>query len=172
MAKRAIFFDRDGTLIHDVGYLSTLSSIKLLPGVPQALQKLTRLGYHFYVVTNQSGVARGIIDADFVTYANAAVAQQLQPFGIFIQGWLVCPHMPKDECQCRKPRLGLLQKIVDVDLSTSWMLGDKLSDAQFGINAGMRSILVNPNGVPGVLYTTVANMHDAAEVICANEADS
>ena len=167
--KKAAFFDRDGTLIYDAGYLDDISKIKVLPHVIDGLLQLQAEGFVLYVVTNQSGIGRNLFTHDFVGQTHEAMRNELLRYGIVIEKFLYCPHLKADDCCCRKPRLGLLEDIA-VNWSASWMLGDKISDVQFGLNAGMRALLVHPNGERGVLFQTVPDMQKAVEVICANKA--
>lgn len=167
-----MFLDRDGTLIEDMHYLQNNTKIKILPHVIDGLRRLQAEGFVLHVVTNQSGVARQLISNAFVNRTHEILRNQLHECGIVISSWLYCPHLPTADCRCRKPRIGLLADLTDIDWSASWMLGDKITDVQFGLNAGMRAILIHPKGERGVFYSTVPDMQKAVEVICANEADS
>lgn len=170
--SKAVFLDRDGTLIHDAHYLDNFSKIKILPHVIDGLLCLQAEGFVLHVVTNQSGIGRNLFTHDFVNQTHETLRNELLRHGVVFDKFLYCPHLKSDNCCCRKPRLGLLDDVKNVDWSASWMLGDKVSDVQFGLNAGMRSLLVNPNGERGVLFQTVPDMQKAVEVICANEAYS
>jgi D-glycero-D-manno-heptose 1,7-bisphosphate phosphatase len=170
--SKAIFLDRDGLLIHDVNYLRRLADLRVCDNVVPALQQLQQLGYLLFVVTNQSGIGRGLIKAEFVERTHEYLRDMFEAHGVKIAKWLYCPHLKSDGCTCRKPAIGLLSYVADVDFDRSWMLGDKLTDVVFGLNAGMQSILVNPHGVTGVFFKTVKTMQDAVEVIRADQANS
>lgn len=140
----AIFLDRDGTLIEDVGYLSECHQVKLLPGAAEAVQAFNRGGWTVIIVTNQSGVARGMFDEARIHEVQAHVQQVLNRNGAFIDAYYFCPHGPDAGCACRKPRPGMLLQAArehGIDLARSWMIGDKPSDVEAGRAAGCRTIL-------------------------------
>lgn len=143
--RPCIFFDRDGTLIEERHYLSDPEQVALLPGAAEAVRLARSHGYLAVVLTNQSGVGRGYFTLDDVRRVNARMAELLAAGGAAIDGIYVCPHAPEDHCDCRKPRTGLVQQAaheLDIDLTRSWMIGDKASDVELASNAGMRGILV------------------------------
>jgi D-glycero-D-manno-heptose 1,7-bisphosphate phosphatase len=142
-----VFLDRDGTLIEEVHYLSRLEDLAILPGVPDALQRLGRAGYLRVVVTNQSGIARGYFDRGFVEQTHAELRRLLRASGADLEGFYVCPHGPDaaTPCECRKPAPGLARRAVTelgVDLAASWVVGDRPADVALAHNAGCRSVLV------------------------------
>jgi D-glycero-D-manno-heptose 1,7-bisphosphate phosphatase len=149
--NKAIFIDKDGTLIHDVPYNVNPDRIVLYTGTIQALASLKELGYLVIVISNQSGVARGY----FEEHALEAVKERLGILlgDVGIDGFYYCPHHPHGtverytvECDCRKPQPGMIlqaAKDFQVDLSQSWMIGDILSDAEAGNRAGCKTILIN-----------------------------
>jgi D-glycero-D-manno-heptose 1,7-bisphosphate phosphatase len=147
MLKKAAFFDRDGTLIHDVGYLSCLDHISLLPAGLAAALRCQQQGYELFVVSNQSGIARGFFDIAFVQKTHITLDAMLQSHGIFIKEWYFCPHHPSEginkefikDCSCRKPKPGMLLQAAqehDLDLSRSLLFGDQESDLCAGRAAG------------------------------------
>jgi len=145
--SRAVFLDRDGTLIREVHFLSRLADMDILPGVGGALARLADLGFLRLMVTNQSGVARRYFDLDFVSRCHAELRRRLQREGADLEGIYVCPHHPKfgGACLCRKPATGLLQQAVQehgVELAQSWVVGDKAADILLGRNGGCRTALV------------------------------
>ena len=144
--QRAIFLDRDGTINEDPGYLSDPSQLKLFPGVANALARLKKAGYLLIVVSNQSGVARGLIDPKMLPQIHAQLDQLLEPSGARIDSYQLCLHHPNDHCACRKPEPKLLldsAQEFNIDLKKSYMVGDKFSDVEVGVRAGCRgSILV------------------------------
>ena len=146
-ARRAVFLDRDGTLIREVGYLSRLEDLEVLPGVASALRRLGEAGYLRLVVTNQSGVARGYFGADFVEQTHREFLRRLQAKGACVEGFYVCPHQPEHSgpCGCRKPNDGLVQRAArewGLDLGASWVVGDKEADVALARVAGCRAALV------------------------------
>lgn len=146
--KRAIFLDRDGTINVEKNYLIDPSELVLLPGVGEALRRGREAGYLLVVVTNQSGVARGYFTTSAVDALHDHLQQELRPYGVQIDAFYHCPHHPEHgagPCSCRKGEPGMLLQAAQehhIDLSASWMIGDKRSDIEAGNNAGCRSILV------------------------------
>ena len=152
MKRPAIFLDRDGTLIEDVGYPHRPEDLRLLPGVVPALQKLQALGFVLVVVTNQSGIARGYFSEDQMHAFHALLGQQLIQAGVRIEAFYHCPFHPEAsvaEYRCdsplRKPKPGMLLLAAEergLDLSVSFAIGDKKSDVLAGQAATCRTILV------------------------------
>lgn len=145
--NRAIFLDRDGTLNEEAEYLSDPAGLVLLPGAGEALKVLTDMGFLLVVVSNQSGVARGYFGIGEVEAVNERLAGLLRPYGVHFDLIAYCPHHPDHTgpCSCRKPEPGMLMdaaRKLDVDLSRSWMVGDKLADVEAGAAAGCRTALV------------------------------
>lgn len=150
--NRAVFLDRDGTINIEKEYLWRIEDFVFLDGAPEAIRRLNGAGYLVVVVTNQSGVARGYYSLDDVARLHAHVAEELARQGASVQGFYVCPHHPdeglgqyKVDCQCRKGRPGLLLQAagdLDIDLSRSFVVGDKISDVEAAENAGCMPILV------------------------------
>jgi D,D-heptose 1,7-bisphosphate phosphatase len=144
--RPAVFLDRDGTINWDPGYLSKPEQMRLLEGAGEALRELEVAGLERVVVSNQSGVARGLILAADLPKIHTRLNQLLKPFQTQLLHFELCQHAPQDRCACRKPSPKLLQNAASqlhLDLARSYMVGDKLSDVQAGKNAGVRaSILV------------------------------
>ena len=149
---KAVFLDRDGTIIKDANYLSDLSQIEILRGVPQALKRLKDAGFLLVVITNQSGVARGSFPESFVNKSNQKMNDMLSQDGPEIDAFYYCPHHPdygsekyKIDCDCRKPKSGMLSqaaKDLNIDLANSFMIGDSPRDTLSGKNVGCFSILL------------------------------
>ena len=150
--KKAIFLDRDGTINVDVGYLHQLEDLELFPWATDALRLLKRAGYTLVVVTNQSGIAHGLIDPGFVQICHDEMRRRLQRGGADLDALYYCAHHPRGsvpgwnvECRCRKPLPGMVedaQRDLGIDPKQSWVIGDKWLDVQLGEAVGARSILV------------------------------
>ena len=150
--KRAVFLDRDGTVNEQMGYINHLDRLVLLPGVGRAIRRLNHSGLAVVVVSNQSGVARGYFPNSLVNQVNREMRHRLAQTGAELDGIYYCPHHPRAEveeyrqsCNCRKPGSGLFEKAaaeLQLDLSRSYVVGDRSSDIKAGRNIGAKSILV------------------------------
>lgn len=141
--KRAIFLDRDGTVIEECGYLNDPERVKLLPGAAEALAALAADGWKLVVVSNQSGVGRGLISPSQMEDVQARFLEATRQHGVTIDATYICTHSPEDGCECRKPSPFLLQRAAEehaLDLAESWMIGDREGDILCGRNAGCRTI--------------------------------
>lgn len=140
--RKAIFVDRDGTLIEEVNFLSRIEDLKFFSFTKEAVHILKEKGYLLIVVTNQSGIGRGIYtEADMHVIHNEIQVRLSNS----VDGFYFCPHLPDEDCRCRKPGLGMIESACsdfDIDLSGSWMVGDKDLDVLTGHNAGIRTALV------------------------------
>jgi D-glycero-D-manno-heptose 1,7-bisphosphate phosphatase len=138
----AVFLDRDGTLIEEVNYLARAEDVRIFPCTAEAVRLLRDKGFLIIVLTNQSGIGRGI----YTEAAMHAVHKKIQTeLSGAIDGFYFCPHLPCDGCDCRKPGLGMINSALrdfEIDLERSWMVGDKKIDVETGKNAGIRSALV------------------------------
>ena len=148
----AIFLDRDGTINEEVGYMDRIEKLKLIPGAAEAIRLINAAGMKAVVVTNQSGVARGIFTESFVAEIHARLGEMLRAEGASLDGIYFCPHHPTEgrgdylrECECRKPAPELLLRAaaeLNLDLARSYMVGDTLKDIEAGARAGAQGILV------------------------------
>ena len=144
----AVFLDRDGTLNVEKDYLYRIEDWEWLPGVKEALRGLKQAGFLLVVITNQSGIGRGWYTEAAARELHGFVRQELLAEGVAMDGFYLCPHAPDapaGACGCRKPSPALLLRAAadfDIDLSRSWMVGDKVADVMAGRNAGCASILV------------------------------
>jgi len=144
----AVFFDRDGTLISDTGYISCPEDVRLLPGAVDLLKYLRKSGYLLVVVSNQSGVGRGLITELQAAQVHERFISLLAQQGVLLNGIFYCPHAPEIHCDCRKPLPGMLLKAaeqLDIDLARSYMIGDKPSDCEAGQAAGCNTFLLGPS---------------------------
>ncbi|AGC49530.1 HAD-IIIA family hydrolase [Lawsonia intracellularis] len=141
-----IFFDRDGTLIEDKHYLSNPRDLVLLPNVGLALEKLIKNGCHLFLVSNQSGVGRGLFTETSVLACHKELTRLLAGYGVFFTDALWCVHAPSENCDCRKPKLGMWKALSQkhrLTASETIMIGDKCDDISFGVKAEfLASILV------------------------------
>lgn len=184
MARPAIFLDRDGTIIEDRNYLSDPADVALLPGAADALRSLADEGFVLVLVSNQSGIARGLFDEDALRDVHARLEELLEEENVELEGSYYCPFLDGPEAkvaayrkdsELRKPKPGMILQAaeeLDIELSESWMIGDKLSDAQAGAAAGCWTILLTPT--PDDIDDeevdhVVADLRAAAETILADE---
>ena len=148
----AVFLDRDGTINIEKNYLHKIEDFEFVPRVPEAILRLNQAGYKVIIVTNQSGVARGYYDLDAVSVLHQHLQNRLSEVGAVIDAFYVCPHHPtagldefRIECDCRKGKPGMLlsaAREMHLDLASSIIVGDKLSDIEAGFAAGCTPYLV------------------------------
>jgi len=150
--NKAVFLDRDGTIVEDVGYLNDPADLKFIPGSIEAIKKLNQAGFKVVVITNQAGVARGLITENMLQTIDKTLHKWILSGDAHLDGLYYCPHHPehgsypyKQACECRKPHPGLLKKAerdLKIDLSKSFMVGDKSSDIEAGKTAGTKTVFV------------------------------
>lgn len=156
----AVFLDRDGTLNHDTGYVTTPEQLVLFPGVPEAIARLNQLGAMVLLVTNQSAIGRGMMTIEGLEAIHERLAELIRPHGARIDCIFFCPHHPQAGCGCRKPKAGLIDQAAHrfaLDLSQCYLVGDKRSDLEAAQTAS----------VPGVLVMTSSY---SADVVRARDA--
>lgn len=180
--QKAVFIDKDGTLIPDIPYNVNTGLITLEYGVIEGLQLLKFLQYKFFIITNQSGIARGYYDEQALTAVYHKLVSLLQPYKINLSGFYYCPHYKEGkneryavECTCRKPLPGLIMQAAaehNLHLQNSWMIGDILNDVEAGNRAGCRSVLIDNGNETEWLLTarrtpayTATSFLDAAQYI-------
>ncbi len=180
--RKCIFLDRDGTVNQEVGYLRRLSQIEILEGAAEGIRKWNENGFLVIIVSNQSGIARGYFSLETARQINAAIVQKLEHQGARIDDVYLCPHHEEGvlpeyaiRCTCRKPLPGLIWQARDryqIDLSQSYMIGDKESDLAAARNAGCRGILVltgygrkEVHKITEKPYYIAKNLDDAARMI-------
>ncbi len=150
MASHAVFLDRDGTLNEDPGYLGNPGKVKLFQDTGEALSILkNKLNFKLVVISNQSGIIRGLITKENVEAVNRRINELLVDYNVSIDAFYYCPYHPEfnteEECSCRKPSPEMVLKAADdlkIDLSISFFIGDSVSDIECGINSGVKTILV------------------------------
>ncbi|HET6427462.1 MAG TPA: HAD family hydrolase [Phycisphaerae bacterium] len=184
MGFTCVFLDRDNTIIDDPGYISDPGAVKLLPGVDLALKGLAQAGFKLVVVTNQAGIARGVLTEEDLGRIHEEMVHQLSERGVTLDGVYYCPFHPEGtvaefarESQDRKPQPGMLLRAaseLDLDLTHSWMVGDSPRDIEAGQRAGCRTVRVRGKGQPHPgdqtdedvqADFTVRNLVDAARTI-------
>jgi histidinol-phosphate phosphatase family protein len=149
--KRAVFLDRDGVIVCEVAYLRRPEQLRLLKGSAAGIAALRRAGFKVMMASNQSGVSRGYVSLATLHKIHARLKRLLAAEGAKLDAIYFCPHHPDDRCRCRKPLPGMLQAASrkhGLDLSRSFMIGDRTSDLMAGKNAGARAILVR-TGIGG-----------------------
>lgn len=150
--KRAVFIDRDGTISEEVGYINHASRFKLFPYAADALRRLNENGWLAIITTNQAGVARGYFTEEMIASVHQRMTEGLEQEGAKLDAIYYCAHHPslgeipyRLDCDCRKPKPGLISRAAldfDIDLSESWMVGDRYSDIEVARNAGVKSAFV------------------------------
>lgn len=146
-SRKAFFLDRDGTLIVDHGYIRRTEDIELFPDTISTLQELQTRGFLLVVVSNQSGIARGLITNEEARAVSETFCRILRENGIIIASARFCPHLPDAGCECRKPRPGMLLeagRALEIDFSQSYMVGDRRTDCEAGAAVGCTPVLLKP----------------------------
>jgi D-glycero-D-manno-heptose 1,7-bisphosphate phosphatase len=152
MVNRAIFVDRDGTINEDIGYVSRPEELKLYPFAAEAIRLANAAGFKLIIVTNQAGIARGLYSEEDLSAIHALMTEEFLRQGARVDAIYYCPHHPEIgdgkyrlACECRKPRPGLLKTAAldyGIDLSRSYVIGDKASDIELAANTGSKGVLV------------------------------
>ena len=186
--RRAVFLDKDGTLIENVHYNVDPELIRFTEGAEQGLISLYEAGYDLYVVTNQAGVAHGYFPESALEAVEKRIAAMFRNLGVYLAGFAYCPHSPEGSlpdytmtCACRKPEPGLILQTArerNIDLSRSWFVGDILSDVEAGRRAGCRTVLISSAEEPPDLLElpfvqqpdfVAGNLTEAALLILADQ---
>ena len=145
---KAVFLDRDGTINIDTGYIHKPETFCFTERAPEAIKQLNNAGYKVIVITNQSGIGRGLYLKQDVIAFHEHIDKELAKSDARIDAYFFCPHKPEDNCNCRKPKPELVfqaTKKFGISLSKSWFVGDKDSDVECAINAGVQPVLINSN---------------------------
>ena len=180
MTNKAIFLDRDNTLIEDPGYINHPDQVRLLDDAAEALIELKAMGYKLIIVSNQSAVARGIVSEQILGEIHGRLKQLLAEKNAYLDRIYYCPYHPdgviakyRKKSDCRKPSPGMLLAAadeMDIDLNQSWMIGNSSADVEAGLRAGCKTILINQSshqhehGEPNPDYKSV-NIKEAANII-------
>ncbi|MFQ5701290.1 MAG: D-glycero-alpha-D-manno-heptose-1,7-bisphosphate 7-phosphatase [Acidobacteriota bacterium] len=184
MRRRAIFLDRDGTISEEVGFVNHVDRFRLLPRSIEAVRRVNEAGFLAILITNQSGIARGLFDESLVETVHETLKQRLRDGGARLDAAYVCPHHPsagigpwRRRCDCRKPSPGLLHRAArehGLDLSSSYMIGDTVLDLETARAAGVTGVLVLTGYGKGELRFRVkqrglGSSHVAADLLEAVE---
>jgi len=172
--RPAVFLDRDGTMIRDVGYLSRRDELDWFPFTPDAIRLLGRAGFAVVVITNQGGIGLGRYPEQFVRDMHDEMAARLEAGGARVDGWYYCPHHPRAtidalrvDCECRKPAPGMALQAaldLDLDLARSFVVGDKLTDLGVAARIGGRGVLVRTGYGETTLVAAAGRVPEAAHV--------
>lgn len=152
IGQPAIFLDRDGTINEDIGYASHPDDLHIYSFAAEAIRLINDAGFKVIVVTNQSGIARGLYDEATLATIHEKLIRELEREGAHIDAVYYCPHHPRignqtyrQDCECRKPQTGMLEQAArehDINLAESFVIGDKASDINLATNAGAQGVLV------------------------------
>ncbi len=143
--RPAIFLDRDGTLNVEQGYITDPDAVALYPGVGETIHSLNSHGYPVVIISNQSAIGRRLLTEEQFDRVNMRLCDLLEQFEAHYDALYFCPHVPDVTCECRKPNPGLILQAacdLDIDIASSFFVGDKMSDIQAGAAAGCRTVLV------------------------------
>lgn len=173
----AVFLDRDGTINEEVEYLSSLEELNIYPNSFEAIRLINENGMLALVITNQSGVARGFFDENFVRTVHLRIYEVLQGKGAYIDRFYYCPHHPTEgkghylkSCDCRKPEPGMLIRAseeLDIDLARSYMIGDAAKDIELAERVGAKGILVKTGYGKNVTASDIKPAHIAEDILDA-----
>lgn len=172
MPRRFALLDRDGTLIRNIDFLADPDRVELLPGTAEALRRLRKLGFGLVVISNQSGVGRGLVRLDQLAAVNARLVELLAADGVALDGLYFCPHVSEDDCHCRKPRPGMVEQAVrdlHFDPALSIVIGDNVCDLDLARTLGIPAILVRTGHGETVLASGVQPAHVANDLLAAVE---
>ena len=177
MHSKAVFLDRDGTLNVESGYIREVEKLVLIPGAAQAVKRLKEAGFLTVLTTNQSGVARGFYDESHIHALHDRLQRLLQDEGnTQLDLVLYCPHHPRgavdayrQDCHCRKPEVGMIEQaqkqFPTIDLSQSFVFGDKATDVELAVNAGCKSVLLKTGYGANVLKGTYQNLQHTPDIV-------
>lgn len=166
--RKYVFFDRDGTIIEKIHHLRYISEVRLVDKLTETLKTFMELGFSFALVTNQSVIGRRISTSEEVEEINEFILKSLVSNGIHFDYILVCPHLPTDNCSCRKPKTGLIDSLIgkdDIDFMKSFMVGDQESDVLFGKALGMKTILISSRQCLSSADFVVKNFFDIVKIV-------
>lgn len=161
--KKAVFLDRDGTINKDFGYVYDISKLELLPNVIQGIKKMQDKGYLILIISNQSGIGRGYYTIEQAHEFNFKLVEYLKINNIDINGIYICPHTDNNNCNCRKPKIGLFLQAIrehDIDIKKSYCFGDNIRDISGMITLGCKGALIGKR-IKG--FISFPNLYEAAK---------
>jgi D,D-heptose 1,7-bisphosphate phosphatase len=164
--KPAIFIDRDGTINVEIHYLHEPEKFQFIEKTIEALRIIKKLEFKLIVITNQGAISKGMYDHKDVELTHNHMINLLEKENIFLDGIYYCPHSSKDNCNCRKPKTGMLEKAIkehDIDGNNSWMIGDKLSDIEAGNRINLKTILVMTGY--GIKHRDLLELSDKKDIL-------
>jgi len=180
--RPAVFLDRDGTINEESGYVNHISRFKLLKESAYGIRLLNEAGFLVFVVSNQSGAAKGYFPEKLIDEVNAVMLAELSACGAKIDKIYYCPHSAygkvdclRMECDCRKPKTGMVKNAMldfDIDISKSFVIGDRLNDIAFAHAAGLRGIMVKTGYGMGEIEYILPSVEDTPDYIAADLSDA
>ena len=147
--NKAVFLDRDGVINKNkINYVKTIEELEILPSIGISIKKLKNNDYFVIVITNQSPINRKLMTHEQLNLIHSSIQQHLESFDTSIDKFYFCPHMPQENCNCRKPKTGMLMQAMsefNIEPTLSWMIGDNDSDIQAGLAVGCRTLRIDDN---------------------------
>ena len=165
--KKCVFLDRDGTVCEEVNYLSRAEDLRLFTFAAKAVKLFNENNFLVILITNQSGIARKFFDEADLSDIHQKLERELNKEDAKLDAIYFCPHNSADDCNCRKPKTGLIKQAVndfEIDLQNSWMIGDKAIDVQTGLNAGTKTALV----LTGYGPTEIKKLENQPDLVAEN----
>lgn len=182
LMNKAVFLDRDGTINEEMGYINHISRFKMFEFVPEAIKIFNEAGYLVIIVTNQSGLAKGYFDEALLNKIHQYLLEQVKQKSAVIDKIYICPHHPAEgkgkyklDCMCRKPKTGMIdsaKKEFNIDISKSFVIGDRHKDVQFGQNAGLKTIMLMTGYGKGEYTYQKGQWNSNPDYICENLLDA
>ena len=147
--KKAVFLDRDGVINKNkIDYVKTINELEIFPNIEIPIKKLKKNNFYVIVITNQSAINRNLMTREQLNKIHSYIQQYLKTFDTSIDNFYFCPHKPNENCNCRKPKSGMLLEAIqefNIDPKLSWMIGDNDSDIQAGLNVGCQTVRIEKN---------------------------
>ncbi len=164
-----VFLDRDGTIIVDKVYLNDPKEVEFIDGVIDGLKKLSENNFKLIIVSNQSGIARGLVQIENLNEIHKVITETLKKHNVEIFRIYYCPHLPQDNCECRKPKTGMVKEILDfIDKDKSFVIGDKESDVEFGLAVGIKTIILSNREISTRAHFVARNFKEAVDFILSS----
>jgi len=148
MGQKAVFIDRDGTINENIGYIDHPDKFHMYPGIAEGIKQLNDLDFDIIIITNQSAIARNLINEEELSIIHQKMKKELEKTGAKIDKIYYCPHHPDQKCNCRKPNTGMFEQAIsenDINVHTSYVIGDRMLDIEAGHKMGLTTILIPEN---------------------------